>query len=302
MSYQITPIRMKRLVLLLLAAALTTSVAHAQTTGKTPSKSIHPPKAKTHPMNNTEKVVALLKSIETGDTAPIAYINPAHYKQHNLGAADGLAGFGALLQALPKGSAKVNTVRAFQDGDYVVAHTAYNFFGPKIGFDIFRFENGIIVEHWDNLQETPANPNPSGHTMLDGPTTIKDLGKTAENKQLVRALLDDILVHGRMEKLQGYYNGDHYTQHNPQIGDGISGLGAALGAMAKQGITMKYDKIHLVLGSGNFVLATSEGTFGGKPTVFYDLFRVENGKIAEHWDTIETVPARAEWKNQNGKF
>ncbi|MFL5577163.1 MAG: hypothetical protein ACJ79S_14465 [Gemmatimonadaceae bacterium] len=29
---------------------------------------------------------------------------------------------------------------------------------------------------------------------------------------------------------------------------------------------------------------------------------VENGKIAEHWDTIETIPARSEWKNQNGKF
>ncbi|MBO2008561.1 nuclear transport factor 2 family protein [Siccationidurans soli] len=253
-------------------------------------------------MNNTEKVVALLKSIETGDAAPVAYINPTHYTQHNLGAADGLTGFGALLQALPKGSAKVNTVRAFQDGDYVVAHTDYNFFGPKIGFDIFRFEDGQIVEHWDNLQQTPTQPNPSGHSMIDGPAEIKDLDKTNENKNLVHQFVDDILVNGRMEKLQGYYKGDHYIQHNPQIGDGLSSLGAALDAMAKRGITMKYDKIHLVLGCGNFVLTASEGTFGGKPTVFYDLFRVENGKIAEHWDTIEAVPAKSEWKNQNGKF
>ena len=65
---------------------------------------------------------------------------------------------------------------------------------------------------------------------------------------------------------------------------------------------MKYDRIHTVLGEGNFVLAVSEGAFGGKPTSFYVLFRVENGKIAEHWDTIETVPPRREWKNQNGKF
>jgi len=48
-----------------------------------------------------------------------------------------------------------------QDGDYVFTHTDYNFFGPKIGFDIFRFENGQIVERWDNLQEI-AGPNPSG--------------------------------------------------------------------------------------------------------------------------------------------
>jgi predicted SnoaL-like aldol condensation-catalyzing enzyme len=46
----------------------------------------------------------------------------------------------------------------------------------------------------------------------------------------------------------------------------------------------------------------SEGVFAGKPTSFYDLFRVQSGRIAEHWDTMETIPARAEWKNTNGKF
>lgn len=112
--------------------------------------------------SNKQKVVALLKSIETGETNPIGYINPNKYIQHNLGAADGLAGFGALMAALPKGSAKVNTVRAFQDGDFVFTHTDYNFFGPKIGFDILRFEDGKIVEHWDNLQET-AKPNPGNY-------------------------------------------------------------------------------------------------------------------------------------------
>ena len=99
-------------------------------------------------------VVEELKSIETGATEPIAYINANHYTQHNLGVADGLAGFGAALGALkdfPE-AAKVNTVRVFQDGNYVVAHTDYNFFGPKIGFDIFRFEDGKIVEHWDTIE------------------------------------------------------------------------------------------------------------------------------------------------------
>jgi hypothetical protein len=44
------------------------------------------------------------------------------------------------------------------------------------------------------------------------------------------------------------------------------------------------------------------GVFADKPTSFYDLFRVQSGKIAEHWDTMETIAARAEWKNANGKF
>jgi len=72
--------------------------------------------------------------------------------------------------------------------------------------------------------------------------------------------------------------------------------------MTKAGVTMKYERIHRVLGEGNFVLVASEGSLGGKPTSFYDLFRVENGKIAEHWDTIETIAPRSEWKNANGKF
>lgn len=251
--------------------------------------------------NNKQKVVALLKSIETGDSQPVGYINPNRYIQHNLAVADGLQGLGDLLRQLPKDSAKVKTVRVFQDGDYVFAHTDYNLFGPKVGFDIFRFEDGKIVEHWDNLQET-APANSSGHTMTDGPTESTDSEKTEYNKTRVRDFVEDILVNGKMEKLAGYFTGDVYTQHNPQIGDGLSGLGTALEAMAKQGITMTYARIHKVLGEGNFVLVVSEGAFAGQPTAFYDLFRVESGKIVEHWDIIETIPPKQAWKNSNGKF
>lgn len=282
------------------ALILTVVSATAQTKdgGKTVKKSAT---IKRETMTKKEKVVALLKSIETGATEPVGYINPNKYIQHNLAVADGLAGFGAVLQALPPKSAKVNTVRAFEDGDFVFTHTDYNFFGPKIGFDIFRFENGLIVEHWDNLQET-AKPNPSGHTMIDGAAVSTDLNKTEENKKLVKQFVEDILVNGKMDKLAGYFNGDNYIQHNPLIPDQLSGLGKALGEWAKQGITMKYSKIHNVLGEGNFVLVVSEGYLAGKHNSFYDLFRVENGKIAEHWDTIEPIPAQTEWKNSNGKF
>jgi predicted SnoaL-like aldol condensation-catalyzing enzyme len=262
-----------------------------------------PPNATRTPMTpQKQQVTALLKSIETGEAAPVTVINPNKYIQHNLAAADGLAGFGALMQLLPKGSARANTARVFQDGDLVFTHTDYDFFGPKIGFDIFRFEHGKIVEHWDNLQEKPAKPNPSGRTMIDGPTQARDLHKTDENKRLVRAFVDDILVNGRMDRLAGYFDGDNYVQHNPQIADRLSGLGAALQAMAKAGVTMKYDRIHKVLGEGDFVLVVSEGHFAGKHSSFYDLFRVADGKIAEHWDTIEAIPPRSEWKNANGKF
>lgn len=248
------------------------------------------------------QVLDLLKSIETGDSAAAAVVNPNKYIQHNLAVGDGLAGFGAVLQALPKGSAKVNTVRVFQEGPFVFAHTDYNFFGPKTGFDIFRFDDGKIVEHWDNLQETPKTLSPSGHSMLDGAASATDLDKTAANKALVASFVNDVLVHGRIEKMAGYFDGDHYIQHNPQIPDKVSGLRSAFDAMARQGISVKFTRVHKILGEGNFVLAVSEGTFAGKEVAFYDLFRIQAGKIAEHWDVIEAIPPRAEWKNNNGKF
>ncbi len=134
------------------------------------------------------------------------------------------------------------------------------------------------------------------------PTQVTDAAATSANKALVKNFVTDILVNGQMEKLAGYFDGDNYIQHNPHIPDKLSGLGAALAAMAKQGITLKYDRIHTVLGEGNFVLVVSEGHLGGRHSSFYDLFRVQNGKIAEHWDTIEPIPPQAEWKNNNGKF
>ncbi len=252
-------------------------------------------------ISNKEKAVAVLESLETGDQTAVAYINPNKYIQHNLAVADGLEGFGEVLQHKPEGGFKAKVVRAFEDGNYVFTHTEYDFFGPKVGFDVFRFENGLIVEHWDNLLEK-AVPNPSGHTQTDGPTKSTDLDKTAVNKAFVKDFVHTILVNGEFDKLANYFDGDTYIQHNPAIADGVSGLGTALEAMAKQGITMVYTKNHIVLGEGNFVLAVSEGTFAGRPTSFYDLFRIANGKIAEHWDVMETIMPEADRKNTNGKF
>ena len=255
-------------------------------------------------ISNKEKAVALLKAIETGAQEPIAYVNAESYKQHNLTVADGLDGFGAALAGLadfPE-KARVNTVRAFEDGDYVVCQTDYNFYGPKAGFDIFRFEDGLIVEHWDNLMPYDGGKNPSGRTPFDGTTEITDTAKTTDNKALVKNFVQDVLMGQHPENLTNYFDGNNYIQHNIAIADNLDGLGAALAAMAKQGIKMEYYTIHKILGCGNFVLAVSEGKFADQPTSYYDLFRVENGKIAEHWDVMETIAPESEWKHQNGKY
>ena len=252
-------------------------------------------------LSKGEKVRALLESLETGAPEPISYINPNQYIQHNLAVADGLAGFGQVMQNAPEGGFKAKVHRVIEDGDLVAAHTEYDFFGPKAGFDVFRFEDGLIVEHWDNLLDVMP-PNPSGRTQFDGPTEITDLDKTEANKQVVANFVNDVLIAGQMDKLPTYFDGDNYIQHNPQVADGLSGFGAAMKAMAEQGLVMKYEQAHMLIGQGNFVVSVAEGTFGDKPYAYYDLFRIENGKIAEHWDVMAEIPPQDTWKNQNGKF
>lgn len=259
-------------------------------------------KTETMELSNKEKAVALIESLETGAQEPAGYINPNQYIQHNPAVEDGLAGFGKAIANAPADGFKAEVVRAFEDGQYVFLHVKYDFFGPKAAFDIFRFENGKIVEHWDNLTEI-APPNPSGRTQFDGTTEIKDRDKTEANKALVKSFVSDVLKDGKSEKITDYISTEKYLQHNPGIADGLDGLGAALEYFAENGLVFQYDKIHKVLGEGNFVLTVSEGKFGeGDHVAFYDLFRVEDGKIVEHWDVVETIPPQSEWKNDNGKF
>jgi len=250
---------------------------------------------------NKIKVIELLNSIQSGDTRPIGYINPNKYIQHNLAVGDGLKGFGDVMKILPKNSAKVEVIRAFEDGNFVFTHTKYDFFGKKAGFDIFRFENGQIVEHWDNLQDI-VKDTASGRTQLDGMTTIVDIEKTNSNKKLIKNFVDDILMGKNPQKITQYISTKTYLQHNPHVKDGLKGLSEALEELAKAGMPMEYKKNHMILGEGNFVLSVSEGVFMKKHVSFYDLFRLEDGKIVEHWDTIEEIPEKSQWKNNNGKF
>lgn len=256
---------------------------------------------------NTEKALALIGTFASGDTETARELLDENYIQHNLAYGTGADAFIGSVEYLASADMKttVNNIRAFEDGDYVFLQTIYNFAGAgeQVAFDIFRFdENGKIAEHWDNLTALAAEPNPSGHTQTDGTMEITDLDKTEENRKLVEDFLYDVMQGNNLDKTPDYFDGDTYIQHNTGIADGVSGLNAALGAMAEQGISMVYDEVHMVLAQGNFVLAVSEGTFGGEPTSYYDLWRVENGKIAEHWDVMETIADQSSWQNENGKF
>ena len=258
------------------------------------------------PLSNTEKALALISTFATGDTDTARELLADGYIQHNLAYGTGADAFISSVEYLASAEVKttVNNIRAFEDGDKVFLQTVYNFAGAgeQVAFDIFRFdENGKIAEHLDNLAAL-AEPNPSGHTQTDGMMEVTDLDKTEENRELVKNFLYDVMQGNNLDKTPDYFDGDNYIQHNSGIADGVSGLNAALGALAERGVSMVYDEVHMVLAQGNFVLAVSEGTFGGAPTSYYDLWRVENGKIAEHWDVMETIADPSTWQNQNGKF
>jgi predicted SnoaL-like aldol condensation-catalyzing enzyme len=256
-------------------------------------------------MTNKEKALALIGTFVSGDTAKAKELLAPGYIQHNLAFGTGADAFVAAVEGLAQAPVKttVNNIRAFEDGDKVFLQTVYNFAGAgeQVGFDVFRFDaDGKIAEHWDNLADKAA-PNPSGHTQIDGTLEKKDVDKE-ETRNVVAGFVGDVLRGENPDKLTSYYDGDKYIQHNTAIADGLSGLGAALEAMAKQGISMVYNKTHMVLADGDYALACSEGTFGGVPTTYYDLFRVENGFIAEHWDVMETLADKSTWANENGKF
>lgn len=257
-------------------------------------------------MTNKEKALALINTFASGDSEKAKELLAPGYIQHNLAYGTGADAFVGSVAYLANAPVKttVNNIRAFEDGDKVFLQTVYNFAGAgeQVAFDIFRFDaDGKIAEHWDNLA-AKAEPNPSGHTQVDGYNSLEDLDKTEENRELIKNFLHDVMQGKAPEKTPSYFDGDTYIQHNTGIADGLSGLGAALEALGKQGIQMIYDTVHQVLAEGNYVLAVSEGSFGGVPTSYYDLWRIENGKIAEHWDVMETIAEKDTWQNQNGKF
>jgi predicted SnoaL-like aldol condensation-catalyzing enzyme len=249
--------------------------------------------------NKKNQIFTLLKGIETGDPEAVTVVNESKYIQHNPLTREGNVGLAELFKRLSRTSPQVNIVRIFEDGDYVFAHTDYDFNVVEIGFEVFRFEDGLAVEHWDNLQHKPTRPNLSGHTMIDGPAEATDLDRTEENRNLIRSFFDEVLVSGQLDRLDHYIDSEGYTEHNPYMADGLPALRSALSSSAK---VKTYDKLHRLLAEGSFVLSVGEGSLDGVHSSFYDLFRVSEGKLVEHWDTIEAVPPRSEWKNDNGKF
>ncbi|WP_216616553.1 nuclear transport factor 2 family protein [Marinifilum caeruleilacunae] len=228
----------------------------------------------------------------------------ADYIQHNPFVATGIEPVLQLAPVLKEANTTYTNHRLLQDGDYIVFHNSYHnaeAFGAKeiVTFDVWRMEDGKVAEHWDNITPVVAK-TASGRSQVDGPTKVEDLDKTDINKKIVKNFMDDVLFGKAPEKIVDYISSEQYDQHNPLVKDGLLGLNEAIEYLISQNNMFVYKKIFKILGEGNFVLVMSEGEWYGKPHAYYDLFRLKNEKIVEHWDVIQEIPAKM--ANKNGKF
>lgn len=228
------------------------------------------------------------------------------YTQHSTGVADGKEGFaeffGPFLERNP--DRDIQVVREIEDGSYVFLHVYQNLgkgAAQWVTGDLFDTdENDKVVEHWDVIQEF-ASETVSGRTMLDGPSDVEDLDKTDANKAKAQEFCDVVLVGGQFDRVTDFISVNQYDQHNPAVGDGLDGFGAWAASLAEQGLAMRYWKVHKLIGQGSFVVTLSHVQIGDSHYCVFDIFRLKEGLIVEHWDIMEKILPPEQWNNQ-GKF
>jgi predicted SnoaL-like aldol condensation-catalyzing enzyme len=256
---------------------------------------------KTKTMSNTKKATAINKAVMETDLNAINQLVREDYKQHTPPIPDGRKGLLGLLTKIKNKEMPgpvIKTVRVFEDDGFVVLHHDVNWPNRKAMIEIFRFQDGLAAEHWSGIMDHPEK-TANGHSMVDGATEVKDHDQTDNNKALVKEFVETVLIRGEFDSILNYYHPE-IIQHNPFIDNTVPGLVKGVQELQKQGIAIQIEKIHHVFGEGNFVLVLSEGTLGGKHTAFFDLFRVEKGKVVEHWDVLQEVPEKM--AHGNGMF
>jgi predicted SnoaL-like aldol condensation-catalyzing enzyme len=219
-----------------------------------------------------------------GDIAAVDRYWGEPYLQHNPIAASGVGAFRNVFEGLiSPGNSIYEPRRVLGECELVLIHGDYTSFGGPT-FDMFRVEEGRLIEHWD-AAALGAGPNPSGHTALDGETVVRDVALTGQNEALVLAFVANVLVSQAYDTVGDYMSPD-LIEHNPQSSDGSD---AYVRYQRDEGIT--YRQVRHELGDGNFVFVLSEGAVGATDVAHYDLFRVEGARIVEHWDGRREVPA-----------
>jgi predicted SnoaL-like aldol condensation-catalyzing enzyme len=246
-------------------------------------------KAITHmdTLSNKQKVLSFYKQIVGQRKAElIPEFVLEDYKQHNPTVAQGRAGITGMINylktlPLPPAGAKSPIIRAIQEGELVVTHLDIQFMGKHmIVIDLFKLKDGMLAEHWDAIQEIPDQTG-LAITATNGTEQIDETASAANSKGVVNEFYKSIC---NKQKRVEFIKAD-YIEHDPLvIGSGKS-LADYLLADGDRDI-----KIYRVIAEGNFVCTQSAFKRGGKAFVFYEIFRIDQDKIAEHWSVEQVVP------------
>lgn len=112
-----------------------------------------------------------------------------------------------------------------------------------------------------------------------------------ENKKLVADMYQAIFGDKNIAAADQYIS-ENYIQHNPSVADGREALKTALTMWFKNAPKEKVD-IQRIGADNDLVFLHTRSKMGNATVSIIDIFRIENGKVAEHWDVIQEVPAKA---------
>jgi predicted SnoaL-like aldol condensation-catalyzing enzyme len=128
-------------------------------------------------------------------------------------------------------------------------------------------------------------------------------GNPAQSEQNKRTVLDfyDKGLNQKDFEAASRYFGDRYVQHNPNAADGPAGFKGFL-QFLKDKFPQSRSEVKRAFAEGDYVIVHVHAVRepGTRGSAIVDIFRLENGKIVEHWDVVQPIPEKA--ANANGMF
>jgi predicted SnoaL-like aldol condensation-catalyzing enzyme len=115
------------------------------------------------------------------------------------------------------------------------------------------------------------------------------MSQAETNKQLAITAYQRIFGDLDVTGVDEYISND-FLQHNPTTPDGPEGVKALVQILISQGVPKQKIVFKHVVADGDIVFLHSRYEMAGKEWRFIDIYRVENGKLAEHWDAMMQMP------------